>query len=242
MSSKNRPKGTAVSEQKSAELQTQETAQVQSTEELQSTDAGAEGAGEGAAADQGQPEQGTGDTVDAEAAAKGDATQDAPAPAPAAEGEVSAFQQLIAKIRAEGAQSAKVVVDTMEDYMQAMKPGLPVSDEQVIQHQTTLWRLIQRVLNDENYEAMAAGLDMLIAYFKEYRKTALAEIYVFRGAELLTLAAEQAQAFHAALNVLHIAAGTGVKSVQKHADLNRSFTEQVYSDTARNNIQAYFLA
>lgn len=239
MSSKNRPKGAAVPEQKSAELPTQETAQGQTTEELQSAEGGAEGAVEGAAADQGQAVQGTGDTVDAEASAKGEATQDTPPAVPAAD-EQSAFQKLIAKIRAEGAQSAKVVVDTMEDYMQAMKPGLPVTDEQVIQHQTTLWRLIQRVLNDEDQDSTKAGLDALVAYFTEYRKTALAEVYVFRGAELLTLPAEQTQAFHAALNVLHIAAATGVKSVKKHADLNRSFTEQVYTDTARNNILGYF--
>lgn len=236
MSSKNRPKGTAVSNDKTP-------VQGEPTNE-QATGA------EGAAEDQGNPVQDSGDTV-GEASGADAAENLAPAAsaAPAdtsakaaAEAELSAFQALVAEQRQNGLQSARVVIDTMDGYMQAMKPGLPVSDDEVIQHQITLWRLIQRVLNDENYEAMAAGLDMLIAYFKEYRKTALAEIYVFRGAELLTLAAEQAQAFHAALNVLHIAAGTGVKSVQKHADLNRSFTEQVYSDTARNNIQAYFLA
>ena len=232
MSSKNRPKGTAVSNDKTP-------VQGEPTNE-QAT--GAEGQDENL--------QSGGDTAD-EASGADTAENLAPAASAAAavtpakadtEAELSAFQALVAEQRQNGLQSARVVIDTMDGYMQAMKPGLPVTDDEVIQHQITLWRLIQRVLNDENYEAMAAGLDMLIAYFKEYRKTALAEVYVFRGAELLTLAAEQAQAFHAALNVLHIAAGTGVKSVQKHADLNRSFTEQVYSDTARNNIQAYFLA
>ena len=128
----------------------------------------------------------------------------------------------------------------MDGYMLAMRPGLPVTDDEVIVQQTTLWRLIQRVLNDENYESLEAGLGLLIKYFAEYRKTALAEVYVFRGAELLTLPPEQTQAFHAALNVLHIAAATGVKSVPKHADLNRSFPEQVYTDTARNNIMSFF--
>lgn len=239
MSSKNRPKGAAVPEQKSAELQTQETAQGQTTEELQSAEGGAEGAVEGAAADQGQPTQGVGDTVDAEGGAEGDATQDTPAAVPAAD-EQSAFQKLIAKVRTEGLQAARVVVDTMDGYMQAMKPGLPVSDDEVVLQQNTLWRLLQRVFGDENQDAMTQGTDVLVAYFTEYRKTALAEVYVFRGAELMTLPQEQMQAFHAALNVLHIAAATGVKSVKKHADLNRSFTEQVYSDVARNNILSYF--
>ena len=145
-----------------------------------------------------------------------------------------------AKVRAEGLQAARVVVDTMDGYMQAMKPGLPVSDDEVVLQQNTLWRLLQRVFGDENQDAMTQGTDVLVAYFTEYRKTALAEVYVFRGAELMTLPQEQMQAFHAALNVLHIAAATGVKSVKKHADLNRSFTEQVYSDVARNNILSYF--
>ena len=232
MSSKNRPKGTAVSNDKTPvqgePTNEQATGAEGQDENLQS---GGDTAGE------------TSDAVTAEnlAPAASAAPVDTTAKADT-DAELSAFQALVAEQRQNGLQSARVVIDTMDGYMQAMKPGLPVTDDEVIQHQITLWRLIQRVLNDENYEAMAAGLDMLIAYFKEYRKTALAEVYVFRGAELLTLAAEQAQAFHAALNVLHIAAGTGVKSVQKHADLNRSFTEQVYSDTARNNIQAYFLA
>ena len=239
MSKQNRQKGAAVPEQKSAELQTQETAQGQTTEELQSAEGGAEGAVEGAAADQGQAVQGTGDTVDAEAVAKGEATQDTPAAVPAAD-EQSAFEKLIAKVRTEGLQAARVVVDTMDGYMQAMKPGLPVSDDEVVLQQNTLWRLLQRVFGDENQDAMTQGTDVLVAYFTEYRKTALAEVYVFHGAELMTLPQEQMQAFHAALNVLHIAAATGVKSVKKHADLNRSFTEQVYSDVARNNILSYF--
>ena len=162
------------------------------------------------------------------------------AAAPAAAAELNAFQALTADQRANGLQSARVVVDTMDGYMLAMRPGLPVTDDEVIVQQTTLWRLIQRVLNDENYESLEAGLGLLIKYFAEYRKTALAEVYVFRGAELLTLPPEQTQAFHAALNVLHIAAATGVKSVPKHADLNRSFPEQVYTDTARNNIMSFF--
>ena len=232
MSSKNRPKGTAVSNDKTP-------VQCEPTNE-QAT--GAEGQDENLQSGGDTAGETSGATIaenlaPAASAAPVDTTAKADT-----DTELSAFQALVAEQRQNGLQSARVVIDTMDGYMQAMKPGLPVSDDEDIQHQITLWRLIQRVLNDENYEAMAAGLDMLIAYFKEYRKTALAEIYVFRGAELLTLAAEQAQAFHAALNVLHIAAGTGVKSVQKHADLNRSFTEQVYSDTARNNIQAYFLA
>lgn len=198
---------------------------------------------EGAAQDQGTPEQGSGDNA-------GENT--APAQAPAAPQEpavqeaaaepeaVTALQKLIAKVRAEGLQAARVAVDTMDGYMQAMKPGLPVSDDEVVLQQNTLWRLLQRVFGDENQDAMTQGTDVLVAYFTEYRKTALAEVYVFRGAELMTLPQEQMQAFHAALNVLHIAAATGVKSVKKHADLNRSFTEQVYSDVARNNILSYF--
>ena len=198
---------------------------------------------EGAAQDQGTPVQGSGDTA-------GENT--APAQVPAAPQEpakqeaaaepeaVTALQKLIAKVSAEGLQAARVAVDTMDGYMQAMKPGLPVSDDEVVLQQNTLWRLLQRVFGDENQDAMTQGTDVLVAYFTEYRKTALAEVYVFRGAELMTLPQEQMQAFHAALNVLHIAAATGVKSVKKHADLNRSFTEQVYSDVARNNILSYF--
>lgn len=238
MSSKQRQKGTPVSNDKTP---------VPSDETIEQN-LGAEGA----AADQGTPVQGSGDTagesIGAEASGESTAKNLAPvasaataaaAPAEAA-AELSAFQALTADQRANGLQSARVVVDTMDGYMLAMRPGLPVSDEEVIVQQTTLWRLIQRVLNDENYESLEAGLGLLIKYFTEYRKTALAEVYVFRGAELLTLPPEQTQAFHAALNVLHIAAATGVKSVSKHADLNRSFPEQVYSDTARNNIMSFF--
>lgn len=198
---------------------------------------------EGAAQDQGTPVQGSGDTagentapVQAPAAPQEPVKQEAAAEPEA----VTALQKLIAKVRAEGLQAARVVVDTMDGYMQAMKPGLPVSDDEVVLQQNTLWRLLQRVFGDENQDAMTQGTDVLVAYFTEYRKTALAEVYVFRGAELMTLPQEQMQAFHAALNVLHIAAATGVKSVKKHADLNRSFTEQVYSDVARNNILSYF--
>ena len=244
MSKQNRQKGAIVAADQNQSAQSEDQTTAQQDQSAQQP--------EGAAADQGQAVQGTGDTADAEDAAKGDATQDTPAPAPVAPQEpakqeaesepeeVSAFEKMRAKVRAEGLQAARVVVDTMDGYMQAMKPGLPVSDDEVVLQQNTLWRLLQRVFGDENQDAMTQGTDVLVAYFTEYRKTALAEVYVFRGAELMTLPQEQMQAFHAALNVLHIAAATGVKSVKKHADLNRSFTEQVYSDVARNNILSYF--
>ena len=197
---------------------------------------------EGAAQDQGTPVQGSGDTTGenttpVQAAAPQEPVKQEAVTEPEA---VTAFEKMRAKVRAEGLQAARVVVDTMDGYMQAMKPGLPVSDDEVVLQQNTLWRLLQRVFGDENQDAMTQGTDVLVAYFTEYRKTALAEVYVFRGAELMTLPQEQMQAFDAALNVLHIAAATGVKSVKKHADLNRSFTEQVYSDVARNNILSYF--
>ena len=235
MSKQNRQKGAIVAADQNQSAQSEDQTTAQQDQSAQQP--------EGAAQDQGTTEQGYGDTT-------GENT--APAQAPAAPQEpakqeaesepeeVSAFEKMRAKVRAEGLQAARVVVDTMDGYMQAMKPGLPVSDDEVVLQQNTLWRLLQRVFGDENQDAMAQGTDVLVAYFTEYRKTALAEVYVFRGAELMTLPQEQMQAFHAALNVLHIAAATGVKSVKKHADLNRSFTEQVYSDVARNNILSYF--
>ena len=238
MSSKQRQKGTAVSNDKTP-VPSDETT-VQSLLNA--------GSGEGQdTASQGSDDS-AGEATSTETSGESAAEELAPvaaaepvaAAAPAAAAELNAFQALTADQRANGMQSARVVVDTMDGYMLAMRPGLPVTDDEVIVQQTTLWRLIQRVLNDENYESLEAGLGLLIKYFAEYRKTALAEVYVFRGAELLTLPPEQTQAFHAALNVLHIAAATGVKSVPKHADLNRSFPEQVYTDTARNNIMSFF--
>ena len=172
MSSKNRPKGTAVSNDKTPvqgePTNEQATGAEGQDENLQS---GGDTAGETSGATIAE------NLAPAASAAPVDTTAKADTDA-----ELSAFQALVAEQRQNGLQSARVVIDTMDGYMQAMKPGLPVTDDEVIRHQITLWRLIQRVLNDENYEAMAAGLDMLIAYFKEYRKTALAEIYVFRGA------------------------------------------------------------
>ena len=230
MSSKQRQKGTAVSNDKTP-VPSDETT-VQSLLNA--------GSGEGQdTASQGSDDS-AGEATSTETSGESAAAEPVATPAPAAAAELNAFQALTADQRANGLQSARVVVDTMDGYMLAMRPGLPVTDDEVIVQQTTLWRLIQRVLNDENYESLEAGLGLLIKYFAEYRKTALAEVYVFRGAELLTLPPEQTQAFHAALNVLHIAAATGVKSVPKHADLNRSFPEQVYTDTARNNIMSFF--
>ena len=238
MSSKQRQKGTPVSNDKTPVPSDETTVQsLLNAGSGEGQDTASQGSGD-TAGDQASGAEASGESTTEELAPVATAPAAAPQPEPAAE--LSAFQALTADQRANGLQSARVVVDTMDGYMLAMRPGLPVSDEEVIVQQTTLWRLIQRVLNDENYESLEAGLGLLIKYFTEYRKTALAEVYVFRGAELLTLPPEQTQAFHAALNVLHIAAATGVKSVSKHADLNRSFPEQVYSDTARNNIMSFF--
>ena len=161
--------------------------------------------------------------------------------APVAEGAAeAALTRLQERLADDLTKTEKIVRDTVQQYLDDLKPGRPAQAEVINRSQLMLWRLILRVVETPDDTEFEKSLTLLIEYFRAHRKGALGEYYVFRGMDTITLDQDTTAAFQRALNLLIIGAtAASLKEVSRFADLGRSLPEGVYSDNARNRLLGY---
>ena len=161
--------------------------------------------------------------------------------APSAETTVEAgIARLQERLAAPLVKAEQIVRDTLNTYLDELKPGRPAQPVHINRNQVMLWRLILRVIETPDDVEFEKALTLLVDYFRAHRKGALGEYYVFRGMDTITLDQDTTAAFQRAINLLIICATvSGPKEVSRHADLGRSLPEGVYSDNARNRLLGF---
>jgi len=165
----------------------------------------------------------------------------APAAPAAAESNVEAgIARLQERLAGPLVKAEQIVRDTLNTYLDELKPGRPAQPDHINRNQVMLWRLILRVIETPDDVEFEKALTLLVDYFRAHRKGALGEYYVFRGMDTITLDQDTTAAFQRAINLLIICATvSGPKEVSRHADLGRSLPEGVYSDNARNRLLGF---
>lgn len=165
----------------------------------------------------------------------------APAAPAAAEANVEAgIARLQERLAGPLVKAEQIVRDTLNTYLDELKPGRPAQPDHINRNQVMLWRLILRVIETPDDVEFEKALTLLVDYFRAHRKGALGEYYVFRGMDTITLDQDTTAAFQRAINLLIICATvSGPKEVSRHADLGRSLPEGVYSDNARNRLLGF---
>lgn len=164
------------------------------------------------------------------------------APAPAADpAPVDAAKEFLQeRLAGELTKTEAIVRDTIQQYLEEVKPGRPVQAEFLNRNQTMLWRLIKRVVETPDDTEFEKSFTLLVAYFRANRKGALGEYHVFRGMDTITLDQDTTAAFQRILNLLIICATVNSpKEAGRHADLSRSLPEGVYTDNARNRLLGF---
>lgn len=162
------------------------------------------------------------------------------APTPEAPALDDAQARLQERLSGDLTKTEMIVRDTIQQYLEDVKPGRPVQAEFINRNQLMLWRLILRVIEAPDDTEFEKGFTLLVAYFRANRKGALGEYHVFRGMDTITLDQDTTAAFQRALNLLIICATvSGPKEAGRHADLGRSLPEGVYSDNARNRLLGF---
>ena len=181
--------------------------------------------------------------TEAPASTEAPAATEAPAvtQAPSAETTVEAgIARLQERLAGPLVKAEQIVRDTLNTYLDELKPGRPAQPDHINRNQVMLWRLILRVIETPDDVEFEKALTLLVDYFRAHRKGALGEYYVFRGMDTITLDQDTTAAFQRAINLLIICATvSGPKEVSRHADLGRSLPEGVYSDNARNRLLGF---
>ncbi len=91
--------------------------------------------------------------------------------------------------------------DRLQEYVTAMKPGIPLTTKDGVLYQRKLWNCIQLTLRQENAEFISHYAELL-RVVKEHRKTVFSERYVYRFFSELNLGAEELTNFKRLVNLL----------------------------------------
>ncbi len=150
----------------------------------------------------------------------------------------SSFEKKIETIMTKGSGREQFIVTSMNNYIEAMKPGKLISDDQGSAAQAALFRIFQNVVrNDEMFKEC---MDLLIDYFREFKDGVFHEHYAFRFTEFMTIPSDHIKAFTYMVNLLKISASVKTrKEVTKMVDINRAMNE-AYSEDERQRVVAYF--
>lgn len=173
------------------------------------------------------------------------ATEEVVTAAPAAKtakedkAETSALDTKLDKLAAEGTTLQKTIVQTLRDYVAAMRPGRIILDEVINQQQLQLWRIIRLVIESE--ADFKENYTLLIEFAREHQEGAFNDRYLYRGMETINLDKEQTRHFQGSLNVLKLAATSKNKrEAMAQVDLDRVMNVNVFSEDGRNRVIAYF--
>ena len=142
--------------------------------------------------------------------------------------EVSDFEALVGKLRTSGTTAEVAFISTMDNYIENMKPGMPIEGSAGVAYQYKLWTALWRVIEDSPAQEFNKLWNLVVAYFRHYQKGVLNGQYVNRFAEFWVRGEDDLYAFQQLTNLLGIAATDRQnlsKLVSIHRVVEKRFTE-----------------
>lgn len=150
------------------------------------------------------------------------------------------FETMIAKERKQGTITAQNLIAFLDKYVVVMKPKRPVTPTEIRQNQEGLVRTIRGLLETAPSLEFNRLWNLLVAYFREYRKGAFSPLYVNRGPEEWKRAPEDYNFLVNMTNLLMATAENGKAAAKEHVDLEKTTKTGVSAD-ARQRLVAYYL-
>jgi hypothetical protein len=146
---------------------------------------------------------------------------------------------MIEKAAAEATTGGAIVLRTIGDYMENMKPKKPISHTDGARHQVSLYRALMKAINNLD-DDFALVFTTILRLFNEHRDGVFHDAYVFRFMESVSLPVQDRQAFQRVLNLLKAAADPSTRAAAlKQTDFEKTM-EHGFTDQGRQNILTYF--
>jgi hypothetical protein len=150
-----------------------------------------------------------------------------PAPAPA-----TSFDNIVADLKAKGSIAEKSLIQSLESYIAAMKPGMPVAEHDGAQHQYTLWRTMHSLIHQSSPEEFPKQWNLLLAFFfnNQNEGQVFHDRYVFRFSEYWNRHEDELNAYQRLLNLVKLTSNPNtrkqnLKQVSLDRTLSVGFTE-----------------
>ena len=142
--------------------------------------------------------------------------------------DVSDFQGTINKLRVSGTPSEVALIVAFDNYIENMKPGVPLDSNTGVSFQYKLWNALFRVIEESPAQEFNKLWGIIVAYFREYHGGVLGGRYVNRFAEYWTRSLDELAAFQQLTNLLDVVI-TNPQNVNKlvsiHRVVEKGFTE-----------------
>ena len=152
----------------------------------------------------------------------------------------STEEELIAKLKALNVSTVSVFVDTFENYVQHMAPGVPVSNDDGAKLQYGLWKAFQTLINNTPVENFKVVWGNVLSLCMLHSGGALGERYAFRFAAQWSQQVTQLTAYQALLNLVNLTANPNTRAVGlKQIDLNRALATG-YTERGRQNLLSFY--
>jgi hypothetical protein len=135
--------------------------------------------------------------------------------------------------------SALLALQTIDGYIAAMGPAIPVNEEEGGRQQVTLYRSMISIINNSGDDFENAFSALLAAFYK-HKDTVFNEVSVYRFSENMMLPKADRDTFQRLINMCMLTAdpkgrSAGVKQINFEATLGNSI-----NDEGRQRINAYF--
>ncbi|SAK83924.1 hypothetical protein AWB81_04252 [Caballeronia arationis] len=178
----------------------------------------------------------------------------APTPAPAPEAPVQApvsvavvgatstaeeVKRQIENLMKDASIPAKIVLNTINEYLDKMKPGMPISVKDGTQQQVNFYQALISAIN--NLEAdFRPTLTAILALFHHHREGALRETHVFRFVQHVPLSKEHRKGFEKIVTLLKtLADPKSRQAVLKQVDFQPLLAYGL-TEKGRTRLTAYF--
>ena len=149
------------------------------------------------------------------------------------------FDQLRSQVSALGQN----VLFTIEEYMEDMMPGKPMTHEVGVKHQVKLFRALDILINKANDEDFAKIYPAVLYLFHEHgdeKQVVFSMMYVYRFPEYIPLSTVERETFYRWLNMLVVTANPQTRK-ETVGSLNWKHTLEVgVTEDAITRLQSFY--
>lgn len=159
---------------------------------------------------------------------------------PVVEVQLSAFQKKMAEIAAQGTPEQSGLIAKLNNYLEDMKPGKPMTGESGVVKQFQLWRTIFSTIENSPIEQFKSLWSIVLAFFHEYSEGVFHESYVYRFSEHWKHSKQELDGFQRILNLIKVSADPKTRAnTAKQVDLDKTLA-QPFSEEGRNRLLSFY--
>lgn len=153
---------------------------------------------------------------------------------------ISDFLSKVEEMKVSGTSAQKILIASIEKYLNDMAPGKQVEVNAGARSQYSLWKAISYVVETAPAEEFKKLWSILLAFFEEYKDKAFHDRYVFRFSEYWLWPLTELNGLHRIINIIKLTSNAKERAKGlKQVDLDRSLAEG-FSDEARQKLISFY--